>query len=100
MTIVTYTVASSRMDDEALSWFVDHDVTKRLLAVKGVGAVNRVGGVNREVAIELDPAKLLALNASAADISRQLRNVQQEASGGRSVSPRSTIHCSRIFGKP
>ena len=84
MPILTYTVASSRMDDEALSWFVDHDVTKRLLAVKGVGAVNRVGGVNREVAIELDPAKLLALNASAADISRQLRNVQQEASGGRS----------------
>ena len=83
MPILTYTVASSRMDDEALSWFVDHDVTKTLLAVKGVGAINRVGGVNREVAIELDPAKLLALNASAADISRQLRNVQQEASGGR-----------------
>ncbi|MDE2433365.1 MAG: efflux RND transporter permease subunit [Burkholderiales bacterium] len=83
MPILTYTVASSRMDDEALSWFVDHDITKTLLAVKGVGAVNRVGGVNREVAIELDPAKLLALNASAADISRQLRNVQQEASGGR-----------------
>ncbi|NUZ04365.1 efflux RND transporter permease subunit [Piscinibacter koreensis] len=81
--ILTYTVASSRMDDEALSWFVDNQVTKAMLSVRGVGAVARVGGATREVRVELDPAKLLALNATAADISRQLRSVQQEASGGR-----------------
>ena len=81
--ILTYTVASSRMDDVALSWFVDNEVTKAMLAVRGVGSVARVGGVAREVRVELDPARLLALNATAADISRQLRNVQQEASGGR-----------------
>ena len=71
------------MDDEALSWFVDNTVTKRMLSVRGVGAVTRVGGVTREVRVELDPARLLALNATAADISRQLRQTQQEASGGR-----------------
>ncbi|BAL96312.1 efflux RND transporter permease subunit [Rubrivivax gelatinosus] len=81
--ILTYTVSSARMDDEALSWFVDNQVTKAMLAVPGVGAVTRVGGVTREVRVELDPAKLLALNATAADISRQLRRIQQEASGGR-----------------
>jgi multidrug efflux pump subunit AcrB len=81
--ILTYTVASSRMDDEALSWFVDNTVTKAMLSVRGVGAVARVGGVTREVRVELDPARLLALNATAADISRQLRQIQQEASGGR-----------------
>ena len=82
--ILTYTVASGRMDDEALSWFVDNTVTKALLSARGVGAVSRVGGVTREIRIELDPAKLLALRATAADISRQLRQIQQEASGGRS----------------
>ncbi|KAB2919091.1 MAG: efflux RND transporter permease subunit [Dechloromonas sp.] len=81
--ILTYTVASSRMDDEALSWFVDNTVTKAILSVNGVGAVARVGGVSREIRIELDPARLLALNATAAEISRQLRQTQQEASGGR-----------------
>ena len=81
--ILTYTVASSRMDDEALSWFVDNSVTKTMLGVRGVGAVARVGGVTREVRVELDPARLQALNATAADISRRLRQVQQEASGGR-----------------
>jgi len=81
--ILTYTVSSPRMDDEALSWFVDHDIAKVLLSVKGVGGVSRVGGVTREVRVELDPSRLLALNATAADVSRQLRNTQQEASGGR-----------------
>ncbi|MEQ1662727.1 MAG: efflux RND transporter permease subunit [Thiobacillus sp.] len=81
--ILTYTVSSGRMDDEALSWFVDNAITKRMLSVRGVGAVARVGGVSREVRIELDPARLLALNATAADISRQLRQIQQDASGGR-----------------
>ncbi len=81
--ILTYTVASSRMDDEELSWFVDNTVTKRMLSVRGVGAVARVGGVDREIRVELDPARMLAFNATAADISRQLRQTQQEASGGR-----------------
>ncbi|MDZ7855471.1 efflux RND transporter permease subunit [Sphaerotilus sp.] len=82
--ILTYTVASDRMDDEALSWFVDNTVTKQMLSVRGVGAVSRVGGVTREVRVELDPAQLLALNATASDVSRQLRQVQQDAPGGRS----------------
>ncbi|MDR7331899.1 efflux RND transporter permease subunit [Roseateles asaccharophilus] len=81
--VLTYTVASPRMDEEALSWFVDHHVSKTLLAVPGVGTVSRVGGVTREVRVELDPARLLALKASAADISRQLHQVQQESAGGR-----------------
>jgi multidrug efflux pump subunit AcrB len=81
--ILTYTVASTRMDEEALSWFVDNAISKAMLSVPGVGSVTRVGGVAREVSVELNTAKLLALNATAADISRQLQQVQQEASGGR-----------------
>ena len=52
--ILTYTVASKRMDDEALSWFVDQTVAKTLLSVRGVGSVQRVGGVTREVRVELE----------------------------------------------
>ncbi len=81
--ILTYTVASARMDEEALSWFVDNTVSKALLSARGVGAVARVGGVSREIRVELDPVRLLALDATAADVSRQLRRIQQEASGGR-----------------
>ncbi len=81
--ILTYTVASSRMDDEQLSWFVDNEVTRKLLAARGVRSVDRVGGVTRQVRVELDPSRLLALKVTAAEVSRQLRAVQQEAPGGR-----------------
>jgi len=81
--VLTYTLTSTRLDGEALSWFVDNLVRKRLLAVPGIGAVSRVGGATREVRVELDPDRLLALNATAAEISEQVRDLQQEASGGR-----------------
>ncbi len=81
--ILTYSIASSQLDDEALSWFVDNDISKALLAVRGVGSVSRVGGVSREVRVDLDPNRLMAFNTTAADISRQLRQIQREGSGGR-----------------
>ena len=81
--ILAFTVASGRMDAEALSWFVDNTIARRLLAVRGVGAVSRVGGVTREVRVALDASRLQALGASASDISRQLKQVQTESAGGR-----------------
>jgi multidrug efflux pump subunit AcrB len=81
--VLAFTVYSPRMDEEALSWFVDNDISRKLLAVRGVGAVNRVGGVTREVRVALDPVRLQALGATAAEISRQLRQVQTESAGGR-----------------
>ncbi|WP_394790710.1 efflux RND transporter permease subunit [Rhodoferax sp.] len=81
--VLAFTIRSSKLDAEALSWFVDNDITRKLLAVRGVGAVSRVGGVTREVQVALDPLKLQALGATAADISRQLRLVQLDSAGGR-----------------
>ncbi|MFZ6758538.1 efflux RND transporter permease subunit [Undibacterium sp. Ji50W] len=74
---------SSKPDAQDLSWFVDNTVSKRLRSVPGVGAVKRMGGVTREVRVELDTAKMAALNVAAVDVSRRLKLVQQEAPGGR-----------------
>ncbi|MDP2033006.1 MAG: efflux RND transporter permease subunit [Polaromonas sp.] len=81
--VLAYTIRSKAMDDEALSWFVDDTLTRRLLAVPGVGAITRVGGVTREVRIALDTAKMASLGVSAATISRQLGQVQMDTAGGR-----------------
>ena len=81
--ILTLAVSSASQDEEALSWFVDNTATKRLLSVKGVGKVTRLGGVNREVLVELDQARMSALGVTAAEVSHQLRRVQQEVPGGR-----------------
>jgi len=81
--LVSFAVASGRMNEEALSWFVDDMIARTVLAVPGVGRVERVGGVNREVTVEIDPVRLAGLGITAAQVSRALRQVQQEASGGR-----------------
>ncbi|MDR3212356.1 MAG: efflux RND transporter permease subunit [Azoarcus sp.] len=81
--ILAFTIASPRRDDEALSWFIDNELSRRLIAVKGVGEVKRVGGVSREVRVTLDPLRLQALGATATEISRQIQQVQIESAGGR-----------------
>jgi multidrug efflux pump subunit AcrB len=87
--VMTFTAEAAQangqpaLDAPDLSWFVDNTVAKRLLSVPGVGAVKRVGGVYREVRVELDDARMAALRVSALDVSRQLRNVQREEPGGR-----------------
>ncbi|MFK3740040.1 efflux RND transporter permease subunit [Massilia sp. TN1-12] len=87
--VLTYTAQAAQangrpaLDQPDLSWFVDNTVAKRLLSVPGVGAVKRVGGVYREVRVELDADRMAALRVSALDVSRQLRNVQREEPGGR-----------------
>ena len=86
--IMTFTAAAAAgagvpLDAQELSWFVDNAVAKRLLSVPGVGAVKRVGGVFREIRVELDNERMAALQVAAVDVSRQLRNVQREVPGGR-----------------
>ena len=81
--ILAYAIASDKLDAQQLSWFVDDQLTRRLLAVPGVGAVSRVGGVTREVRVALDPLRLQALGVTAADVSHTLRQVQLESAGGR-----------------
>lgn len=81
--VQTFVASSELIDAQELSWFVDDKVAKRLLAVPGIGAVKRVGGVSREVRVELDTARMAALNLSAIDVSQRLKLVQQEAAGGR-----------------
>jgi multidrug efflux pump subunit AcrB len=80
---LVYSIGSTRLDEEALSWFVDDTVGRAVLGVPGVGRFERVGGVQREVRIEVDPVRLTALGVTATDVSRALRQVQQDSSGGR-----------------
>jgi multidrug efflux pump subunit AcrB len=80
--IVTFTVQSDRIAEEPLSWFVDNDVAKALRSVSGVGDVTRIGGVTREVVIELDPAQLDGLGISVSTVSNQLKAMQRDLSGG------------------
>lgn len=81
--IVSYGAFAPGMTPEELSWFVDDVVKRRLQGVKGVSAVERVGGVTREIRVSLDPDRLLAYGISAGDVNRQLRATNVDLAGGR-----------------
>ncbi len=68
---------------EQLSWYVDNTVAKRLLAVPGMSAIKRSGGVSREIRVVLDPARLQAYGLTASQVNAQLRLVNVNAAGGR-----------------
>lgn len=80
---VTYTIASPTRTVGELSWLVDNDISKRLLAVQGVGQVQRSGGVDREIRVNLDPVKLDAMGTTADVLSNQIRQFNVNMPGGR-----------------
>ena len=82
--IAYFAVEASDMTLEQLSWFVDDTVARRLLSVEGMASVSRNGGVNREIRIVLDPAKMQSLGVTASQINSVLRQQNVNASGGQS----------------
>ncbi|TNB46070.1 efflux RND transporter permease subunit [Martelella lutilitoris] len=80
--LITYVVSSDKLDDAELSWFIDNDLEKAMMRVDGVGEVGRLGGIDREIRVELDPALLDGMGLTAGDINTRLEQVQRDLSGG------------------
>jgi len=81
--LLTYVIDSDHLDEEGLSWFVDNELSKQLLAVPGVAMIARVGGVDREVQVNLNPALMAGLGIRVTDVASQLRAMQKDNSGGQ-----------------
>jgi multidrug efflux pump subunit AcrB len=76
-------VQASDMTLEQLSWFVDDSVSRRLLSIEGMASVSRNGGVDREIRVILDPAKMQSLGVTANQVSGVLRQQNLNAAGGQ-----------------
>lgn len=81
--IAFFSVQASDMTIEQLSWFVDDTVAKRLLGIEGMARVGRGGGVDREIRVTLDPAKMQSLGVTASQVNQALRQVNVNAAGGQ-----------------
>jgi multidrug efflux pump subunit AcrB len=81
--IVTYAAIAPGKTPEQLSWFVDDVVKRALQGIRGVAQVERIGGVDREILVSLDPDRLQAVGLTAIDVSRRLRGSNVDLAGGR-----------------
>jgi hydrophobe/amphiphile efflux-1 (HAE1) family protein len=81
--IRTYAVSAPGMTLAQLSWFVDDTVSRDLQGIRGVGRVERIGGVTREIQVVLDPDRLSALGITAGDVNAQVQATSVDLAGGR-----------------
>jgi len=80
---IYYALGTTSLTPEELSWAIDNTITKRLLAISGVAQVQRIGGVEREIRVELDPGRMQAMGLTAVQVNDQLRQLNMDAAGGR-----------------
>ncbi|GHC61232.1 efflux RND transporter permease subunit [Neogemmobacter tilapiae] len=81
--IMTFAVSAPNMTIEELSWFVDDTVTRALQGRPGIGRVDRYGGAEREIRVELDPVKLASQGITALAVSQQLSQTNADLGAGK-----------------
>jgi multidrug efflux pump subunit AcrB len=81
--IMTYVVSSEQRSVEQLSDLVDRTISRALLSVPGVAQIDRLGGVDREIRVDLDPSRLQAYGITATQVNDQIRNFNINLPGGR-----------------
>jgi len=83
--IITYAITAPNMSEAGLSWFVDDTVARTLQALPGVAQVYRIGGVDREVNVLLDPQRLAAQGLTASQVNDALTTMNVDIPGGTST---------------
>ncbi len=81
--ILTYAAIAPGKTPEQLSWFVEDVVVRALQGLRGVGSIDRIGNVEREIRVGLDPVRVEAVGLTPLDVSRQLRGSNVDLAGGR-----------------
>ena len=81
--LMTYALVAPQLTDDEASWLVDREISRAMYGVPGVARVTRIGGVQRQVRVDLDPNALLAFGVTAGDVSQQLAQIQVERAGGK-----------------
>lgn len=82
--IMTYAVTSEKRSIEELSDLVDRVISRALLNVPGVAQIQRQGGVDREIRIELNPDRIEGLGITTTQVNDQIRAFNINLPGGRS----------------
>ncbi len=86
LNIVTYAASSPKLTPMQLSAFVDTKIVGGLKSLPGVGSVERIGGVTREISVALDPVALAMHGLTPADLDAQVETARANAGAGESLS--------------
>jgi hydrophobe/amphiphile efflux-1 (HAE1) family protein len=82
--IITYALISESKTVEELSDLVDRTISKELRTIAGVATIDRFGGVDREIRVDLDSQRLQAYNITATQVNEQIKQFNLNLPAGRS----------------
>ncbi|NES22936.1 MAG: efflux RND transporter permease subunit, partial [Symploca sp. SIO3E6] len=81
--VMTYAVSSDKRSVEELSDLVDRKISRELLTVSGVAQIDRLGGVDREIRVDLDSSLMQAYGITPTQVNDQIRQFNINLPGGR-----------------
>ena len=81
--VYEFALTSPSLDSLNLRVFAEEELVRELGVVSGVASVDVSGGVKEEVRVNLDLDRLQALGVGLTDVLDELRNRNQDISGGR-----------------
>lgn len=91
MPVLSYAFTSDTLSPREVSTYVDQRIKKRFQTVTGVGKVDVIGAVKREVRVYVKPDRLRALNVGVDQIVRTLQTENQELPAGTVSSEKSEL---------
>lgn len=97
--VAALAVQSDKLSPRDLTVLVEKKIKKRFESVAGVGKVDMVGGLKREVSVELDPVRLDALGLGVNDVVAGIRSENTNTPLGR-LTKGTSEYPMRIDGKP
>ncbi|MBW4556829.1 MAG: efflux RND transporter permease subunit [Trichormus sp. ATA11-4-KO1] len=81
--VYEFALTSPSLESLDLRVFAEEELARELGVVPGVAGVDVSGGVNEEVRVNIDLNRLQALGVGLTDVLDELRNRNQDVSGGR-----------------
>lgn len=80
--IASFSVSMEGADLEKTKAFTDGEVVSALEGLSGVGSVTVSGGLEREIQVNIDPAKLLGYNLSLSSVTQAIGGDNKNLPGG------------------
>jgi HAE1 family hydrophobic/amphiphilic exporter-1 len=98
MPILSLAVSSDTLSERDLTALTEDIIVKRISNISGVGSATVVGGVPRQLNIQIDPDRLTAYNISPDAVINALRAANRDLAAG-SITQDSIVQSIQVLGR-
>ena len=96
--LLSLAVSSDTLSDSDLTAITEDVIATRLATISGVGSATVIGGVPRQLNIQIDPDRLTAFNIGANSVVQALQTANRDLAAG-SITQGSTVQSIQVLGR-